>query len=72
MTRRKPLPYAAGQSIDDALMAISEALRTLKPIIEGKEMTNTEIYRRTGLAIHQLHETIENLREIKGENPHQT
>jgi len=68
MTKRKPLPYAAGQSIDDALMAISEALRTLKPIIDGKEMTTTEIYRRVGLAIHHMHETTQSLHEIKGEN----
>lgn len=67
MTKRKAIPYAAGQLIDDALMAISEALRTLKPILSGQEMTTTEIYRRTGLAIHYLHETTEYLREIKGD-----
>lgn len=65
MTRRKPLPYAAGQSIDDAIMAIGEALRALKPIIDGKELTNSEVMRRTGLAIHCMHESIQNLKEIK-------
>lgn len=69
MTRRKPLPYAAMQAIDDAIMTVSEALRTLRPIIDGKELTNTEIYRRTGLAIHLLHETTKTLQEINANSP---
>jgi hypothetical protein len=68
MTRRKPLPYAATWMVDQSIMADTEALRALKPIVSDERMTNLEMLRRVGMAIGEIHEAIDYLREIKGDD----
>ena len=64
MSKRRPVGYAAGALIDAALMANSQALRALRPLMDGREKTTEERYRLIGLAIHEIHESSAALREI--------
>jgi len=66
--RRKPLPYAAAQLIDAALMANSDAVRALMPVVRGEGLSREELYRRLAEAIHAIHESTEALREARAAN----
>ena len=65
MTRRKPLPYAAGQLIDEALMENSDALREIRPMIHSKQVTLEELVLRLAAVVDHLHRSSEALRRAK-------
>lgn len=62
--RRKPLPYAASAEVDAALMANSDAVRSLLVLVR-EEVDPQEQMRRLAEAIHRIHESSEHLREAK-------
>jgi hypothetical protein len=62
MSKRKPLPYAAGYLLDQALMAIAEARRQLKPLLEKSDI---ETVARTGRALDEINQAGNHLHEIK-------
>ena len=66
--RRKPLPYAAVQLIDAALMANTDAVRALMPVVRGEGLSREELYRRLAEAIHCIHESTDALREARAAN----
>jgi hypothetical protein len=68
MARRKPLPYAASQLVDEALMQNSDAVRALMPLINGKELSPEEHMRLLAKAIHHLHESTLALKEARATN----
>lgn len=62
MTARRPLPYAAAGLIDDALMALSEARRQIRPLLEKGDI---EVVARSGRALDQISQAIQALKEAK-------
>jgi hypothetical protein len=62
--RRRRLPYAAGELIDDALGENQLAVKALMLLIDGKPTTAEERYRLIGKAIHHIHESTAALREV--------
>ena len=63
MTRRKALPYAATALVDDALMALAEARRQMRPILD--ESNDLKIVVRTGKALDEINRALANLLEVK-------
>ena len=64
VTDRKPLPYHATQSIDDAIMSSSEAQRLVYQLLktpQGRE----EHYRLLGLVLHEINAAEEALKNIE-------
>lgn len=67
MSKRKPFPYAAGQLIDAALMALSEAYRQVKPLLKKDDL---ETVARSGRALDEINQAVAGLKEarsLKGE-----
>ena len=64
MSKRKPLPYHAGQAVDEAKMAIAVAIRELSPLIKGNTTAEDRIS-RTAQALHNLHLAKEALLSIR-------
>lgn len=62
MTKRRPLPYAALGLIDSALMALSNARRQLKPLLEKGDI---ETVARAGRALDEVNQAIQELKEAK-------
>jgi hypothetical protein len=62
MTKRKALPYAALGLIDEALMALSEARRQVRPLLEKGDI---ETVARAGRALDQISQAIQSLKEAK-------
>jgi len=65
MTKARPLPYSAGQAIDEALMGLANALRELLPLVKGSPATAEEQARRLAMAIHHIHESVGTLKTIR-------
>lgn len=61
--RRKPLPYAAGIRIDNALMENSNAVRDLMVVISGG-LSSEEVLRRVASAVHHVHESTIALQDV--------
>lgn len=68
MAKRKPLPYAAADCIDRAVMGVTVAKRNLIATID-EPMTNEERYRRLAQAVNHLHEALAALKEAKEIRP---
>ena len=66
MSKRRPLPYAACGLIDEALMALSEARRYIKPLLDKGDL---ETVARTGKALDELNKACAALTEIKSIQP---
>lgn len=62
MTRRKALPYAALGLIDEALMALSNARRQLKPLLEKGDI---EVVARAGRALDEVNQAMQSLKEAR-------
>lgn len=62
MSRRKPLPYAALRLIDEALMALSDARRQIRPLLEKGDI---ETVARAGRALDEVNQAMQNLKEAK-------
>lgn len=71
MSKRKPLPYSASQAIDQALMANSQAVRALIPLVRGESLSAEERMRRLAEAVHQVHESTLALMSIRVMEPAQ-
>lgn len=68
MAKRKPLPYAAAQLIDDALMANAEAQRALRTVVD-KQTTQPELYRLLAKAVIELNKSSAALKEARNIEP---
>ena len=69
MSKRKPLPYHAIGCIDNALMALSEARRQVRPILDESGDLKTVI--RAGKALDEINKAVTSLQEVtKLEEPH--
>jgi hypothetical protein len=68
MVRRRPLPYAASQLVDQALMENSDAIRALLPLVRGENVSPEERMRLLAEAIHRIHESTAALREARQVN----
>lgn len=66
MTARRPLPYAAAGLIDEALMALSEARRQVRPLLEKGDI---EVVARAGRALDQVNQAIQALKEARQVEP---
>ena len=66
MSKRKPLPYAANQLKDMAIMSNSSAAREILTLMRGTQFTPEEAMRRLGMALHHLHESTAALKDIDG------
>ena len=66
MTKRKPLPYAAMQLRDEAIMCNANIAREIKYLMSGEQFTPEEAMRRLGMALHYVHESTAALKEIDG------
>jgi len=62
--KRKPLPYAAADCIDRAMMAVSVSKRHVLAVVD-EPMTNEERYRRLAQVVNLLHEALSALKEVK-------
>lgn len=60
----KRLPYKANEHIDKAVMCNQMAIIDLVGILEAPGITESEIYRRIGLAINKLHQLSQDLKLI--------
>ena len=65
MTKARVWPNNAAAARDDALMAASDGLRALMPLIEGKPVTNEEQVRRLALAVISFHKVINRLQSVE-------
>ena len=59
MTARRPLPYAAVGLIDEALMALSEARRQMRPLLEKGDI---ETVARAGRVMDQVNQAMQCLK----------
>ena len=50
----RPWPNVAREARDQAAEAAVEGIRMLTPVVEGREMSETEKLRRTALALNRL------------------
>lgn len=66
MSKRKPLPYACAYLVDEAVMAMSQAERQLKPLLEKGDL---ETVARTAKALNEIHTASNSLSRIKTESP---
>lgn len=66
MAKPKPIGYAAGQRIDEALMHTTDALRELTTIIRrGDDIPDTEKITRIARAIDHLYQSSNELKNVK-------
>lgn len=65
MSRRKPLPYAAGQLVDLATMELSDAMRAIRPLLTEQQMTETEQIRRIAQTVFFISRASEALQQIR-------
>ena len=63
VTDRKPLPYHATQSIDDAIMSSSVAQRLVFKMLSN-HLGREEHYRLLGLVLHEISQVEEALKAI--------
>ena len=64
VTARKPIPYHATQSIDDAIMSSSEAQRLVYQLLKTPQGRD-EHYRLLGLVLHEINQVEEALKAIE-------
>lgn len=64
MAKRRPLPYHASYLVDQALMSLAVAQRQLKPLFEKPDL---ETVARTGKALNEIAQAVDNLKEIRKE-----
>jgi hypothetical protein len=70
MSKRKPLPYAAGQLVDTARMSLSDALRSIRPLISSQPLTGEEQMRRLAQTIYhitQANDCLQRINEIQNQ-----
>jgi hypothetical protein len=65
MSKRKPLPYAAGQQIDAALMELADLQRAALALVNGREVSPEERMRRLAQIVDHAHRAAEELREVR-------
>ena len=65
MSKRRPFPYAAGALIDESIMGLSQAVRMLRPLLDGQATTLEERYRRLGVAVVETQQAINKLQEVR-------
>ena len=66
--RRKPLPYVAGQLVDQAIMENSDAIRALLPLVRGEELSPEEHMRLLAEAVHRIYSSTLALKEARTVN----
>ena len=64
-TKAKPLPYRHKFAIDEAKAEIAEAVRALRPLIDGQPTTREDIYQRLAKAIYHSLQAKERLETIR-------
>jgi hypothetical protein len=65
VSKRKPLPYAAGQQIDAALMELADLQRAVLALVDGRQVSPEERMRRLAQIVDHAHRATRELMEVR-------